>query len=273
VGRLFLGAPYSGRLEAISIPANCIAVLGRGAPKVTGNVAFTGRGRNYYDSRIEFFVEAWRMRRTNPIMKYPAKLIFSFVAAVAAAALSSCTVPSKTPGSAFSFDPPAKQPVNRSAVKIHISTSAQRIYVTEGDKVLLATPCSVGTTATPTPKGEFRILSKSRNRRRQSAPGAGYPMTYWMSFYSPAYGMHWGFVKPYPCTHGCVRMPLNSARKVFDMVKVGTPVSVSGSKPWDSTIGAKLPNLDDSPLPNPPDSYMLSPQVFSDAEKGKMWQF
>ena len=48
-------------------------------------------------------------------------------------------------------------------------------------------------------------------------------MTYWMSFHSPAYGMHWGFVKPYPSTHGCVRMPLNSARKVFDMTRVGTP--------------------------------------------------
>jgi hypothetical protein len=43
-------------------------------------------------------------------------------------------------------------------------------------------------------------------------------MTYWMSFYAPAYGMHWGFVKPYPCTHGCVRLPIKTARKMFDMV-------------------------------------------------------
>jgi hypothetical protein len=92
-----------------------------------------------------------------------------------------------------------------------------------------------------------------------------------MSFHSPAYGMHWGFVKPYPCTHGCVRMPLNSARNVFDMVSVGTPVHVATSQPWDSTIGARLPRLDDSPLPDPPMSYMLSPQVFQDAERGKMW--
>jgi hypothetical protein len=179
-------------------------------------------------------------------------------------------MPSKS-GSAFSFDPSVKKPTG--AVKIHISTGAQRVYVTQGDEVLLATPCSVGTTATPTPKGEFRIQSKTRHRRRASSPGAGYPMTYWMSFYSPAYGMHWGFVKPYPCTHGCVRLPLNSARKIFDMVKVGTPISVSSSKPWDSTIGAKLPVLDDSALPNPPSSYLMSPQVFSDAEKGKLWNF
>lgn len=98
-------------------------------------------------------------------------------------------------------------------------------------------------------------------------------MTYWMSFYSPAYGMHWGFVKPYPCTAGCIRMPLNSAREVYDLVRVGTPVNVSTSQPWDATIGAKLPRLDDTPLPNPPMSYMRSPKVFRDAEQGKMWNF
>jgi hypothetical protein len=189
-----------------------------------------------------------------------------------ALSFTSCEV-SNTPGSAFSFDPPVTPPTNPSAVKVKISTSAQRLYVVENDKVLLATPCAVGTAKTPTPKGNFRILSKTRHRRRQSNPGAGYPMTYWMSFYSPSYGMHWGFVKPYPCTHGCVRMPLNSARKVFDMVRVGTPVQVATSQPWDSTIGARLPVLDDSPLPNPPASYMRSPQVFRDAEQGKMWNF
>jgi hypothetical protein len=207
-------------------------------------------------------------------MKYlPRILPFAGLAALSAL-LSSCgNMGSGTPGSSFSFNPRATQPTNRSAVAVKISTSAQRLYVTEGDKVLLATPCAVGTARTPTPKGRHRILSKTRHRRRQSNPGAGYPMTYWMSFYSPSYGMHWGFVKPYPCTHGCVRMPLNSARQVFDMVRVGTPVHVSSSQPWDSTIGARLPRLDDSPLPDPPMSYMRSPQVFQDAERGKMWNF
>lgn len=196
--------------------------------------------------------------------------------ATAALALASCSTTTSTGGSSgtsFAFDPPVKQPTSRSNVKVHISTGAQRLYVVEGGEVLLATPCCVGTTATPTPGGTHRITSKTRHRRRQSQPGAGYPMTYWMSFYSPAYGMHWGFVKPYPSTHGCVRMPLNSARKVFDLVQVGTPVNVSGSQPWDASIGSKLPNLDDSPLPNPPNSYMLSPKVFQDQDQGKMWNF
>lgn len=211
------------------------------------------------------------MNRIQTNMNRLIKLSSVIVTVATALVFSSCSMPSKSSGTAFSFDPAVKQPTG--AVKVHISTGAQRVYVTQGDEVLLATPCSVGTSASPTPKGEFRILDKTRHRRRASSPGAGYPMTYWMSFSGPAYGMHWGFVKPYPCTHGCVRLPLNSARKIFDMIKVGTPISVASSKPWDSTIGAKLPRLDDSALPNPPDSYFMSPQVFSDAEKGKMWNF
>jgi lipoprotein-anchoring transpeptidase ErfK/SrfK len=158
-------------------------------------------------------------------------------------------------------------------VKVKISTSAQRVYVMEGDKVLLASPCSVGTASDPTPSGSFRILSKKFDRRRQSSPGAGYPMTYWMSFCSAAYGMHWGFVKPFPCTHGCVRLPIKSAQKIFGLVSVGTPVIVSRSHPEDATVGSKLPVLDDSRMPDPPNSYMLSSQVFTDAQRGKLYTF
>jgi hypothetical protein len=208
-------------------------------------------------------------------MNKPLRLLATIALGSAAIFLSSCNNMSTggTSGTAFSFDPPAKKVSNPSAVKVHISTGAGRLYVTEGNEVLLATPCGVGTSASPTPSGTHRITSKTRHRRRASQPGAGYPMTYWQSFYSPAYGMHWGFVKPYPSTHGCVRLPLNSARKIFDMTRVGTPVNVASSQPWDSTIGAKLPRLDDGPLPNPPDSYLKSSKVFADHEKGKMWNF
>lgn len=203
---------------------------------------------------------------------------FRFLSAVllagAALAFSSCTTP--TTGGAntsFKFDPPVKQPTNPSAVRVKLSTSAQRLYVIEGNEVLLATPVSVGKPSSPTPAGTFPIRAKKAERRRASSPGAGYPMTYWMEFYSPAYGMHWGFLKPYPTTAGCVRIPLKSARKVFNMVRVGTPIDIASSQPWDDTIGKSLPVLDDSSLANPPNSYMMSPQVFRDAEQGKMWNF
>lgn len=205
-------------------------------------------------------------------MNLPTSLSITGSLATAILCLSSCAVNSG-PKSSFTFDPPVTEPSNPSNVKVKISTSTQRLYVVEDDRVLLATPCSVGKASSSTPMGNHRITHKTKFRRRFSNPGAGYPMTYWMSFYNPAYGMHWGFVKPYPSTAGCVRMPLNSARKAFDLVQVGTPVNVSKTQPWDVTVGAKLPVLDDSPLPNPPNSYMRSNQVFKDQEQGKLWKF
>jgi lipoprotein-anchoring transpeptidase ErfK/SrfK len=209
-------------------------------------------------------------------MKFPGfRSLTVLLFAGAAFALSSCTntVGSGGAHTSFKFDPPVKQATTSSTVRVKMSTSAQRLYVVQGDEVLLATPICVGTPSSPTPTGSFPIRSKVKERRRASSPGAGYPMTYWMEFYSPAYGMHWGFVKPYPATHGCVRLPLNSARKIFNLVKVGTMVDVARTQPWDATVGKSLPTIDDSALPNPPMSYLLSPQVFRDADQGKMWNF
>lgn len=203
--------------------------------------------------------------------------LYRILSSSAAAALvffvSSCTAPTNATGRfSTTFDPPVQQPTNPSAVRVKMSVSAQRIYVMEGNRVLLATPCSVGTASTPTPRGNFTIYSKQANRRRVSSPGAGYPMTFWMEFL-PAYGMHWGFVKPFPCTHGCVRMPIKSAQKMFSIVRTGTPLNISVSQPEDATIGRTLPVLDDSTMPDPPDSYMKSPQVFADAARGKLYNF
>lgn len=213
---------------------------------------------------------------TNRTMKSLPRFLAGAALAASALFLASCgskTPASNTPGSSFSFTPKVTQPSSRSAVRVAVSLSANRLYVVEGDKVLMVTPAGIGRSATPTPKGTFPITSKTRFRRRQGQPGRGYPMTYWMSFYSPAYGMHWGFVKPFPCTAGCVRLPIKSAKAVFDMVQVGTKVNVASSQPWDATIGKSVPNVDDTPLPNPPTSYMHSQKVFDDAEQGKMWTF
>ena len=200
------------------------------------------------------------------------KQIALVLCSAAVLALTGCQTMPTGGNNSFTFDPPAQSPQNPSNVQLKLSTGAQRLYVVEGDKVLLATPVSVGKASSPTPHGNYRIYSKTANRRRVSSPGAGYPMTYWMEF-KPAYGMHWGFVKAQPSTMGCVRMPLKAAQKTFNLVRSGTPINISTSQPWDATVGKSLPRLDDTHLPDPPMSYLLSPQVFADARQGKMWRF
>ena len=98
-----------------------------------------------------------------------------------AACLSSCSgVKTGNTHYSSSFDPPAHRAHNPSAVSVKISTGAQRLYVMEGSRVLLATPCSVGTAHAPTPAGNHTIGSKEAKRRSHSY--GEYPMPYWCEF-------------------------------------------------------------------------------------------
>jgi len=154
----------------------------------------------------------------------------------------------------------------------------------EGNKPLLIMPVSVGTASTPTPKGNFRIYSKQAKRRAQThgffktgdqvkggylrnkpagAKFIGTPMPYWSEFKS-AYGFHTGWMKPYPCTHGCVRMHENVAPKFFNLISTGTPVNIATTQAEDATIGRNIPRPPDaSPLPDHPISLKLSDKIFT----------
>lgn len=207
-------------------------------------------------------------------MKFsPVRLLSAAALAGIALGLGACaTVQPAGHRTSFTYDPAVTPPKNPHAIKLKLSTSAQRLYVVENGTILLATPVSVGKPSDPTPHGDFTIYSKQATKRRASEPGSGYPMTYWMEF-KPAYGIHWGFVKPVPCTHGCVRTPLKAVKKIYALIPIGTPINIATTQPWDATVGKQLPVLDDSRLPDPPMAYLLSPKVFADAQQGKMWNF
>jgi len=185
---------------------------------------------------------------------------------------SSCSMNSAGGGlsSYQSYDRPAKLPKNPSAVKVKVSLSKQRVYVMEGNDVLMVMPVSVGTASSPTPTGSFRIFNKEAKRRANTHGYAksgnqvkqtylnkkpagwafkGTPMPYWCEF-KPAYGFHTGWVKHTPCTHGCIRMHENLSPKFFRLVSNGTPVSISYSQPEDAEH-ANIPLPPDAgPLPD-----------------------
>jgi hypothetical protein len=52
-------------------------------------------------------------------------------------------------------------------------------------------------------------------------------MRYYVQF-QPAIGLHAGFLPGYPDSHGCIRMPEQSAIEFFKAATVGTPVHVYG---------------------------------------------
>lgn len=168
------------------------------------------------------------------------------------------------------YDRPTKLPQNPNNVKVKVSLSKQRTYVMEGSEVLLSMPVSIGSPGHSTPTGNFTVFNKVEKKRANSHgyaykgdivkqtllsnKPAGYsfkgtPMPYWVEF-KQNYGFHTGWVKHHPCTHGCIRMHENLSPKFFNLVKVGTPVSIAYSQPEDAAH-ANIPLPPDSgPLPD-----------------------
>jgi hypothetical protein len=71
-------------------------------------------------------------------------------------------------------------------------------------------------------------------------------MPYFMEF-SPAIGMHAGYLPGYPASHGCVRMPRDLAEQFFERVHSGTPVTVVGSTQNLSRVRKAIPILSSRP--------------------------
>lgn len=205
----------------------------------------------------------------------------ALVLAAAALALNACTTVDSG-GGGGNYNVVARRPNNPGAVRVKVSIRNQAVYVTEGDRVLMAAATCVGTASNPTPKGTFTVTRKEAGKRsytygfwvkgdqiiagttRKPVPGAryvGYPMAWWVEFKS-AYGFHEGYVWPVPRTHGCLRLHKNVAPKFFALTRVGTPVSIQDTQPEDSTVGRGLQRPNDYNDPDPPSSFLISGRAF-----------
>lgn len=77
------------------------------------------------------------------------------------------------------------------------------------------------------------------------------PMPYWMRLTSWGIGMHGGLIPDpgRPASHGCIRMPKDFAPVLFDVVEVGTPVTISGGSSHHDPLLANQPTSQPSNQP------------------------
>jgi lipoprotein-anchoring transpeptidase ErfK/SrfK len=178
--------------------------------------------------------------------------------------LSGCTTTETTSSTGTfpgNYTAVAYKPKDSSAVRVKVSLENAMVYVMEGDRPLLVTPCTIGVPGKSTPTGSYHVTGKEKDKRSASygfwvrggeviageagrAPGAGYhyvgyPMPYWVEF-KPEYGFHAGAVWPVPHSHGCIRLHPNVAPKFFALVHDGTAITISRSLPEDATIGKNV---------------------------------
>lgn len=161
-----------------------------------------------------------------------------------------------------------------SETRVIINLSDQRAFLVQHGRITLVSPIATGKPGWSTPTGNFNIFKKDIDHRSGSfglvvdaygrvvnanatpnshvPRGDHYqpaPMPYFMEF-SPAVGMHAGYLPGYPASHGCVRMPRDLAGLFFERVQIGTPVTVVGSTHNLARVRRALPIL-------PTGSYVL----------------
>ena len=119
---------------------------------------------------------------------------------------------------------------------ILVDRSAQMLYAYDGTTLFLKSSVSTGLELTPTPRGTFTIYRKSPSRYMQGPlPGVsdqyydlpGVPWDLYFTAQGGAiHGAYWHNEFGHPWSHGCVNLPLDVARKLYDWADIGTVITV-----------------------------------------------
>lgn len=126
------------------------------------------------------------------------------------------------------------------ADRIVISIPDHKLVLFSGDRVLKIYDVAVGKPSTPSPQGEFKIISHVKNPtwygpRMIVPPGKNNPLgTRWMGLSVKGYGIHGTNVPSSvgkAASHGCFRMRQADVEELFDLVDVGVTVELLGQRP------------------------------------------
>jgi lipoprotein-anchoring transpeptidase ErfK/SrfK len=114
---------------------------------------------------------------------------------------------------------------------LRIELQKQRFSYFEDGRLVRSGEISAGTPEHPTPTGDFRVLSKERNKVSRSYTNyfdMPTPMPYSLQFHGP-YFIHEGWIPGRPDSHGCVRLHYEDARFLFERMKRGDAVQITDS--------------------------------------------
>lgn len=110
--------------------------------------------------------------------------------------------------------------------RIIVDLLTQMTYVYRGDKLVGAASMSSAKTGHVTPYGYWTILEKRPFYRSKKYDNAPMPWMQRIDEYGIAF--HGGVNPGYPASHGCMRLPMKFAEKLYGVTKIGTKVVIEG---------------------------------------------
>lgn len=120
--------------------------------------------------------------------------------------------------------------------RIVISISKQVLYAYDGNTLFMEAPVSTGLSDTPTPIGEFHVFRKMPDSYMQGPiPGVspqyydlpGVPWDLYFTTEGAAiHGAYWHNHFGEKWSHGCVNLPIDQSKILYQWAPLGTPVTV-----------------------------------------------
>ena len=110
--------------------------------------------------------------------------------------------------------------------KVVIDTLTQLFYVYRADKLIGVATISTGKKGRETPLGFWAVMNKQKlghSRKYENAP-----MPFMQMYDAKGIAFHAGPNPGYPASHGCVRLPLKFAERLYGLTQMGTKVVIEG---------------------------------------------
>jgi len=108
---------------------------------------------------------------------------------------------------------------------IAISIDNQHLKIYDSNGVFAESPVSTGMRGHSTPMGVFSIIQKNKYHRSNIYSGA--PMPYMQRITWSGVALHAGALPGYPASHGCIRMPMNFAMRLWGWTRMGARVIIT----------------------------------------------
>lgn len=113
--------------------------------------------------------------------------------------------------------------------RVEVDLGTQTLFMLENDKVVRSFPISSGLSVTPTTQGHFKVFAFVPIQDMGCFPGAEYCTADipWVAYFNgdqAFHGAYWHNNFGNPMSHGCVNMPISTAKALYDWLDIGTEV-------------------------------------------------
>ena len=108
---------------------------------------------------------------------------------------------------------------------IAVSIEQQKLRIYDANGLFAESPVSTGMKGHSTPMGVFSVIQKNKMHRSNIYSGA--PMPFMQRITWSGVALHAGVLPGYPASHGCIRMPMAFAVKMWNWTRMGARVIIT----------------------------------------------